>query len=278
MKVTIILLLFYSLSAVLLIPLHPVSLVIACSHSDNSGSSILITCNAPCFDFDEPVTSKALESSVPTTRISTSTFTASNGALSLGLSHSANTNCKASGWTWFPRRWPGFLRSGAPRPGAPGPWESRAHARPLGVGPRRRPGPGPRHSRRPAVASAVPRSSPRSCHSLSFPLILLPTLRANPGSGWPPFVRLARRAPARTALTLTALRHAGRLRPESLQARVRGKRGRRGSESAAGSGSRCRRALGAGHIPALERPLISEAALWGLSSLLLLLPAGTPPL
>ncbi|XP_071075374.1 proline-rich protein 36-like [Desmodus rotundus] len=65
----------YRLSAVLLIPLRPVSLATACSRSDNSPSPIILTHNAPCCNFDEPVTSKALKSSDPITHISTPIFT-----------------------------------------------------------------------------------------------------------------------------------------------------------------------------------------------------------
>lgn len=54
----------------------------------------LFTYNAPCFNFDEPVTSKAPKSSVPITHISTLIFTASNRDLFHGLSYSANTNFK----------------------------------------------------------------------------------------------------------------------------------------------------------------------------------------
>ncbi|XP_045692049.1 basic proline-rich protein-like [Phyllostomus hastatus] len=85
--------------------------------------------------------------------------------------------------------------------------------RPPGVGPRRQPG--PRHSTPPCCGLGRPRSSPRPRPSLSFPLTLLPTLRASPGSAWPRSVRLAPASPPEPALTLAALPHAGRLRPES---------------------------------------------------------------
>lgn len=51
--------------------------------------------DAPCFNFDDPVASKALKSSVLITHISTSIF-AKYRALNPGLSSSANTNFKTT--------------------------------------------------------------------------------------------------------------------------------------------------------------------------------------
>lgn len=57
------------------------------------GSLFIYT--APCFNFDEPVASKALKSSLLIRHISTSIF-AKYPALFLGLSYSANTSFKAT--------------------------------------------------------------------------------------------------------------------------------------------------------------------------------------
>lgn len=87
--------------------------------------------------------------------------------------------------------------------------------------------------------------------------------------------------PAGTTLTLTALPHAEAPAARGpLQARVRGARDSRGSDSGPlGQGPAARRALGAGHIPALERALDLRGFTLGpqlppLPSL----PPGPPPL
>ncbi|XP_053512509.1 translation initiation factor IF-2-like [Artibeus jamaicensis] len=101
--------------------------------------------------------------------------------------------------------------------------------------------------------------------------------RPPPRSGGNAGLRAAR-APPGPALTLTALPHAGRPRPASAAGSGPRGAGSRAPGRAAGSGSRCRRALGAGHIPALQRPLVPEAALWGRGSLLPApAPRGRPP-
>lgn len=122
----------------------------------------------------------------------------------------------------------------------------------------------------------IPRSLPQSRYSPPFQLIFLdPAV----GSGWP-LSRTAGSAPSppESELTLTAPPHAEAPAARGpLQARVRGARDSQGSDSGPlGQGPAARRALGAGHIPALDRALDLRGCTWGLSSLLLLPPCGAP--